>query len=85
MDLQEIAKHKIHVAWAMAISGAVLLTFHKIHYSTVYIDKEKYLTPAPSLRKTRASQTHDSQYCRYLAYGDALKNLFCPQNCSILE
>ena len=47
------------------------LTFYNIHSGTVSLDKDKYLTPAPNLRRTRASQ-----YTRYLAYRDALKNSF---------
>ena len=49
-----------------------LTFFYKIHSGTVSFDKDKYLTPAPNLRRTRAS--HESQYTRYLAYSDALKN-----------
>ena len=48
--------------------------FDKIHSGTVSLDKDKYLTPAPNLQRTRAS--HDSQYSRYFAYSDALKNSF---------
>ena len=51
------------------------LTFYKIHSGTVSLDK--YLTPAPNLRRTRAS--HKSQYTRYFAYSDALKNSFSPR------
>ena len=51
-----------------------LTFFYKIHSGTVSLDKEKYLTPAPNLRRTRAS--HESQNTRYLAYSDALKNSF---------
>ena len=54
-----------------------LTFFYKIHSGTVYFDKDKYLTPAPNLRRTRAS--HESQYTRYLAYSDALKNSFFPR------
>ena len=50
--------------------------FCMIHSGTVFLDKDKYLTPAPNLRRTTAS--HESQYTRYLAYSDALKNLFSP-------
>ena len=46
--------------------------FYKIHSSTVSLDKDRYLAPAPNLRRTRAS--HDSQYTRYMACSDALKN-----------
>ena len=49
---------------------------YKIHSGTVSLDKDRYLTPAPILRSTRAS--HDSQYTRYMAYSDALKNSFFP-------
>ena len=35
-----------------------LTFFYKIHYGTVDLDKDKYLTPAPNLRRTRAS--HES-------------------------
>ena len=45
-----------------------------IHSGTVALDKDKYLTPAPNIRRTRAS--HESQYTRYLAYSEALENSF---------
>ena len=51
-----------------------LTFFYKVHSGTVSLDKDKYLTPAPNLQSTRAS--HDSQYTRYFAYSDALKNSF---------
>ena len=54
-----------------------LTFFYKIHSGTVSLDKDKYLTPAPNLQRTRAS--HDSQYTRYFAYSDALKNSFFPR------
>ena len=54
-----------------------LTFFYKIHSGTVDLDKDKYLTPAPNLRRTRAS--HESQYTRYFAYSDALKNSFLPR------
>ena len=55
--------------------GAVLFyLFYKIHSGMVYVDKDKYLTPVTGLKQTRAS--HDSQYRRYQAYSDALKNSF---------
>ena len=54
-----------------------LTFFYKIHSGTVSLDKDKYLTPAPYLRRTRAS--HESQYTRYFAYSDALKNYFPPR------
>ena len=61
------------------------LTFfiYKIHSGTVSLDKDKYLTPTPRLRYTRAS--HDSQYTRYMSYSDsiALKNLGNLSNMSL--
>ena len=54
-----------------------LTFFYKIHSGTVDLDKDKYLTPAPNLRRTRAS--HESQYTRHFAYSDALKNSFFPR------
>ena len=54
-----------------------LTFFYKIHFGTVSLDKDRHLTPAPNLRSTRAS--HDSQYTRYMAYSDALKNSFFPR------
>ena len=53
-----------------------LTFFYKIHSGAVSLYKDKYLTPAPNLRRTRAS--HESQYTRYFAYSDALKNYFSP-------
>ena len=53
-----------------------LTFFYKIHSGTVSLDKDKYLTQAPNLRRTRVS--HESQYTRYYAYSDALKNYFSP-------
>ena len=53
-----------------------LTFFYKIHSGTVSLEKDKYLTPASNLRRTRAY--HDSQYTRYLAYSDALKIPFFP-------
>ena len=51
-----------------------LLLFHKVHCGVVSIDKDKYLTPAHSLKSTRSS--HSAQYCRYPTYSDALTNSF---------
>ena len=51
-----------------------LRLFHKIHSGAVSIEKDKYLTPAHSLKSTRSS--HSAQYCRYQTYSDVLKNLF---------
>ena len=41
------------------------------------IEKDKYLTPAHSLKSTRSS--HSAQYCRYQTNSDALKNSFFPR------
>ena len=60
-----------------------LTFFYKIHSGTVSLDKDKYLTPAPNLQKTRAS--HDSQYTGYFAYSDALKNSFFPRTIPLLN
>ena len=54
-----------------------LTFFYKIHSGTVSLDKDKNLTLAPNIRSTRAS--HESQYTRYLAYSEALKNSFFPR------
>ena len=54
-----------------------LLLFHKIHSGAVSIEKDKYLTPARSLKSTRSS--HSAQYCSYQTYSDALKNSFSPR------
>ena len=54
------------------------LTFlYKIHSGAVFLDKDKYLFPAPNIRRTRAS--HEFQYTRYNAYSEALKNSFFPR------
>ena len=60
--------------------GAVLLNLLlQEHSGTPFLEKtNKYLTPAPNLRRTRASR--DSQYTRYLANSDALNNSFFPRN-----
>ena len=39
--------------------------------------KDKYMTPAHSLKTTRSS--HSAQYRRHQTYSDALKNSFFPQ------
>ena len=53
-----------------------LTFFYKIQPGTVSLDKDKYLTRAPNIRRTRAS--HESQYNIYLAYIKALKNSLFP-------
>ena len=60
-----------------------LLLFHKIHSGAVSIEKDKYLTPAHSLKSTRSS--HSVQYCRYQTYSDALKNSFLSPDYSTVE
>ena len=40
-----------------------LLLFHKIHCGAVSIEKDKYMTPANSLKTTRLS--HSAQYRRH--------------------
>ena len=54
-----------------------LLLFHKIHCGAVSIEKDKYMTPAHSLKTTRSSQS--AQYRRHQTYSDALKNSFFPR------
>ena len=51
-----------------------LLFYHKIHCGAVFIEKDKYKTPAHSLKTTRSS--HSAQNCRYKTYSDALKKSF---------
>ena len=50
-----------------------LLLFHKIHSGAVSIEKDKYLTPARSLKSTRSS--HSAQYCRYRTYSTPNEDL----------
>ena len=54
-----------------------LFLFHKIHCGAVSIEKDKYMTPAHSLKTTRSS--HSAQYRRHQTYSDALKNSFSPK------
>ena len=49
-----------------------LFLFHKIHCGAVFIEKDKYMTPAHRLKTTRSS--HNAQYRRHQTYNDALKN-----------
>ena len=51
--------------------------FHKIHCGAVFIEKDKYMTPAHRLITTRSS--HSTQYRRHQTYNDALKNFPSPQ------
>ena len=61
----------------LSISVSSLLLFHKIHCGAVSIEKDKYMTPAHSLKTTRSS--HSAQYRRHQTYSDALKNSFFPR------
>ena len=54
-----------------------LLLFQKIHCGAVSIEKDKYMTPAHSLKTTRSS--HSAQYRRHQTYSHALKNSFSPE------
>ena len=62
---------------------STLTFFYKIHSGIVSLDRDRYLTPAPNLRSTRVS--HNSQYTRYMAYSDALKNSFFPEDYPFME
>ena len=53
-----------------------LFLFHKIHCGAVFIEKDKYMTPADRLKTTRSS--HSAQYRRHQTYNDALKNFPSP-------
>ena len=53
-----------------------LFLFHKIHCGVVFIEKDKYMTPAHRLKTTRSS--HSAQYRRHQTYNDALKNFPFP-------
>ena len=53
-----------------------LFLFHKIHCGAVFIEKDKYMTPAHRLKTTRSS--HSAQYRRHQTYNDALKNFPFP-------
>ena len=50
--------------------------FHKIHCGAVFIEKDKYMTPAHRLKTTRSS--HSAQYRRHQTYNDALKHFPFP-------
>ena len=45
-----------------------LLLFHKINCGAMSIEKDKYMTPAHSLKTTRSS--HSAQYRRHQTYSD---------------
>ena len=51
-----------------------LLLFHKINCGAVSNEKDKYITPAQSLKTARSS--HSAQYYRHQTYSGALKNSF---------
>ena len=54
-----------------------LTFFYEIRSGAVDLDGDKYLTPAPNLRRTRAS--HESQCAGCFAYSGALGNSFFPR------
>ena len=58
---------------------SALLLFHKIHCGAVYIEKDKFMTPARTSKKKTTRSSHSAQYCRYQTYSDALKNSFSPK------
>ena len=60
-----------------------LFLFHKIHCGAVFIEKDKYMTPAHCLKTTRSS--HSAQYRRYQTYNDALKNFPFPHELFHIE
>ena len=76
-DMPDELEWQFLEARSMRREQSPLTFFYKIHSGTLPLKKDKYLTPAPNLRRTRAS--HDSQYTRSLAYSDALKNSFLPK------
>ena len=65
LDLQEMAKHESSVGemldeleWPSLEARrdlSSLLLFHKIHCGAASIEKDKYMTPAHSLKTTRSS------------------------------
>ena len=69
------------MAISYGLEGPVLLAsevlFHKIQCGAVSIEKDKYMTPAHSLKTTRSS--HSAEYRRHQTYSDALKNSFLPR------
>ena len=70
------------MAISRGLQGKSSVTFfYKIHSGTASLEKDKYLTLAPNPRRLRAS--HNSQYIRYLAYSDALKNSFLQRTISV--
>ena len=83
------------VVWAkclMSLNGHLLrprgssppyFLLHKIHCGAVSIEKDKYMTPAHSLKSTRSS--HSAQYRRQQTYSDALKNSFSPRTIPVTE
>ena len=80
-ERKNVLEVRIHtdrvVSFLIRLLKRKMLLFHKIHSGAVSIEKDKYLTPARSLKSTRSS--HSAQYCRYQTYSDALKNSFFPR------
>ena len=62
--------------------GPPCFSFTRFIVEQCILKKDKYMTPAHSLKTTRSS--HSAQYRRHQTYSDALKNSF-PPNYSILE
>ena len=61
-----------------------MLLFHiKIYSGAVSIEKDKYLTPAHSLKSTRLSNS--AQNCRYQTYSDAPEDFFFPADYTSVE
>ena len=60
-----------------------LTFFYKIHSGAVSLGGDGCLAPAPDLRRTRAS--HELQYTRQFACGDALGGSFFPGAVSVWD
>ena len=60
-----------------------LLLFHKLHCGAVSIEKDKYKTPAHSLKTTRSS--HSAQLPQTLNIQWCPEEFLLPPNYSILE
>ena len=65
----------------MSLNGHILsppcFSFTRFIVEQCLLKKDKYMTPAQSLKTTRSS--HSAQYRRHHTYSDALKNSFSPQ------
>ena len=77
LQINQIEKvQRTAARWTCKRDQSSLLLFHKIHCGAVSIEKDKYMTPAHSLKTTRSSPS--AQYRRHQTYSDALKNSFSP-------